>query len=78
MIVTLLGNRELSAGDIAKALSRPRPGVSHHLSVLLENGIVTCRHERGFRYYRLEPRRALAAWDEYLGDRVGSASLRAV
>jgi DNA-binding transcriptional ArsR family regulator len=69
-IITLLGTRELSAGEISDALGRPRPGISHHLSVLLEAEIVHCRTSRSHRYYRLNPLRALPAWDEYLRGRV--------
>ena len=65
-IVTLLRDRELSAGDISQALGRPRPGISHHLALLAQAGIVTRRLSGAFRYYRLDLERALAAWDAYL------------
>jgi DNA-binding transcriptional ArsR family regulator len=65
-IVTLLRDRELSAGEISTALRRPRPGISHHLALLNEAGIVTRRLSGAYRYYRLDLERALGAWDVYL------------
>ncbi len=62
----LLRDGEQTAGQISESLSRGRPTLSHHLSILCEAGLVKCRSQAAFRYYRLEPRAALAAWDAYL------------
>lgn len=53
-ILELLAGREMSAGAIAEALSAHRPGVSHHMAVLLARGLVQRRTERAFRYYSLK------------------------
>jgi DNA-binding transcriptional ArsR family regulator len=76
-IVTLLRNGDRSAGEIAEALGRPRPGVSHHLSRLLDCGLVRCRQDGAHRYYSLDPNRVLAAWDEYVGDELGTLAAMA-
>jgi DNA-binding transcriptional ArsR family regulator len=56
----------MTAGAIAEKLGRARPGVSHHLSCLLDNELITCRQERAHRYYTLQARRVLEAWDRYV------------
>ena len=55
-----------SAGELAALLPIARPGVSRHLRVLREAGLVEARHEAQFRVYHLraEP---LADLDEWLG-----------
>ena len=65
-IVGLLRDGEMTAGAIASALGRARPGVSHHLSCLLDHGLVVCRHERAHRHYALDVAKVLAAWDAYV------------
>ena len=65
-IVSLLREGEMSAGALAEALERPRPGVSHHLSCLLDRDIVTVRTVGATRIYTLNFERALAAWNELL------------
>lgn len=55
-IVELVAERERSAGEIAAAFSITRPGVSKHLRVLREEGIVTARGEGTRRLYSLDPR----------------------
>jgi DNA-binding transcriptional ArsR family regulator len=62
-IVELVAERERSAGEIAAAFSITRPGVSKHLRVLREEGIVTARGEGTRRLYSLDP----AALDEVDG-----------
>jgi DNA-binding transcriptional ArsR family regulator len=54
-----------TAGDLAALLPIARPGVSRHLRVLREAGLVEVRHEAQRRVYslRLEP---LAEVDEWL------------
>ena len=55
-----------TAGDLAAMLPIARPGVSRHLRVLREAGLVEFRQEAQRRVYslRLEP---LAEIDEWLG-----------
>ncbi|MEZ0229776.1 MAG: ArsR/SmtB family transcription factor [Planctomycetota bacterium] len=65
-ILLLLRDGEKTAGAIAEELGRARPGVSHHLACLLDNGLVACRQERAHRFYALDVRTALEAWDEYV------------
>ena len=54
-IVELVAERERSAGEIAAAFSISRPGVSKHLRLLREQGIVTAREDGTRRLYSLEP-----------------------
>ena len=56
-IVSLLRQGELAAGAMADALGRRRPGVSYHLSVLNEGGLVHCRIDGQRRIYRLDVER---------------------
>jgi DNA-binding transcriptional ArsR family regulator len=67
-IVELLAERELSAGEIASQFQTARPGVSRHLRVLREHGLVRARAEGQRRLYSLDPRplEELDAWlDHY-------------
>jgi DNA-binding transcriptional ArsR family regulator len=52
-IVELVSERERSAGELAAAFSISRPGVSKHLRVLREEGIVQARDEGTRRLYSL-------------------------
>jgi DNA-binding transcriptional ArsR family regulator len=53
-IVELVAERERSAGEIAAAFEISRPGVSKHLRVLREHGIVSARGEGTRRLYSLD------------------------
>ena len=55
-----------SAGELAALLPIARPGVSRHLRVLREAGLVEFRQEAQRRVYDLRPE-ALAEVDEWLG-----------
>jgi DNA-binding transcriptional ArsR family regulator len=55
-----------TAGDLAALLPIARPGVSRHLRVLREAGLVEVRQEAQRRVYSLRPER-LAEVDEWLG-----------
>lgn len=55
-----------SAGELAALLPIARPGVSRHLKVLREAGLVEVRQEAQRRVYGLRPE-ALAEVDEWLG-----------
>jgi DNA-binding transcriptional ArsR family regulator len=54
-IVELLSEGERSAGQIAAEFSTSRPGVSRHLRVLREHGLVRARGEGQRRMYSLDP-----------------------
>jgi DNA-binding transcriptional ArsR family regulator len=65
-IVELLAEGERSAGEIAGEFSTSRPGVSRHLRVLREHGLVRSRGEGQRRLYSLDPA-PLAELDAWLG-----------
>jgi len=64
-IVELLAEHERSAGEIAAHFSTSRPGVSRHLRVLREHGLVHAREEGQRRLYSLDPE-PLRELDEWL------------
>ena len=55
-----------TAGELAELLPIARPGVSRHLRVLREAGLVDVRQEAQRRIYSLRPQ-PLAEVDEWLG-----------
>lgn len=57
---------ECSVGELVKIVGVHQPGVSRHLKVLRDAGLVEVRGEANRRYYRLrsEPLRELDAWLE--------------
>jgi DNA-binding transcriptional ArsR family regulator len=77
-ILDLLRDGERSAGDLVERLPLSQPGVSKHLKVLREAGLVTVRADGKRRLYalRAEPlaevdawlARYRAFWDERLDD----------
>jgi DNA-binding transcriptional ArsR family regulator len=64
-IVELLAEEERSAGEIAAQFTTSRPGVSRHLRVLREHGLVTAREVGRRRLYSLDPA-PLAELDSWL------------
>jgi DNA-binding transcriptional ArsR family regulator len=64
-IVELLADGERSAGELADEFPTSRPGVSRHLRVLREHGLVQARDEGRRRVYSLDPA-PLADLDEWL------------
>jgi DNA-binding transcriptional ArsR family regulator len=54
-ILDLLRAGERPAGDLVEALAISQPGVSKHLRLLREAGLVSARAEGQQRLYRLEP-----------------------
>lgn len=64
-IVELVSERERSAGELAAAFDISRPGVSKHLRVLREHGVIRARGEGTRRLYSLEGS-ALAEVDDWL------------
>jgi DNA-binding transcriptional ArsR family regulator len=54
-ILTLVRDRELSAGEIAAHFDVTRPAVSQHLTVLKEAGLVSERRNGTRRLYQARP-----------------------
>jgi DNA-binding transcriptional ArsR family regulator len=64
-IVELLAEGERTAGEIASQFPTSRPGVSRHLRVLREHGLVRAREDAQRRLYSLDPA-PLEELDEWL------------
>jgi DNA-binding transcriptional ArsR family regulator len=64
-IVELLAEGERSAGELAAHFPTSRPGVSRHLRVLREHGLVSARGDGQRRLYSLDPA-PLAELDAWL------------
>ena len=54
-ILTLVRDRELSAGEIASKFDVTRPAISQHLNVLKEAGLVDERRNGTRRLYQARP-----------------------
>lgn len=65
-VLDALREREATVSELAALLPIARPGVSRHLRVLREAGLVEARQESQWRIYRLRPE-GLAEIDEWLG-----------
>lgn len=65
LLETLVGG-PATAGELAALVPIARPGVSRHLRVLREAGLVEVRHEAQRRVYSLRPE-PLAEVDGWLG-----------
>jgi DNA-binding transcriptional ArsR family regulator len=55
-ILDLLLDRERSVGDLVKRLKLSQPGVSKHLRVLRDAGLVSARTEAQRRIYEVQPK----------------------
>lgn len=64
-ILELLRGGELPAGELVEATGLSQPGVSKHLKLLREAGLVSMRPDGQRRLYRLEPAQ-LATLDDWL------------
>src|SRR4051812_4266954 len=64
-VMEILRDHPATAGELAEALPIARPGVSRHLRVLREAGLVEVRQEAQRRIYSLRPQ-ALVEVDEWL------------
>jgi DNA-binding transcriptional ArsR family regulator len=64
-ILDLLRTQERPAGELVEALGLSQPGVSKHLKVLRDAGLVSVRAEAQRRLYRLRSER-LAELDTWL------------
>ena len=65
-VLEVLREHPATAGELASRLPIARPGVSRHLRVLREAGLVEVRQEAQRRVYRLRPE-PLAELDGWLG-----------
>ena len=66
VVLDALKDGPATVGELAALLPIARPGVSRHLRVLREAGLVDVRREAQFRVYSLRPE-PLARVDEWLG-----------
>jgi DNA-binding transcriptional ArsR family regulator len=66
-VLEMLRDHPATAGEIAQALPIARPGVSRHLRVLREAGLVDVRQDAQRRIYSLRPE-AFIEVDEWLGE----------
>src|SRR6478752_2556892 len=64
-VLEILRDHPATAGELADALPIARPGVSRHLRVLREAGLVDVRQDAQRRIYSLRPE-ALMEVDEWL------------
>ena len=64
LILDLLREREQAVGDLVSALGISQPGVSKHLRVLRDAGLVEVRGDGQRRLYRLrtDPLREIDEW----------------
>ena len=75
-ILDLLRERERSVGELVERLTISQPGVSKHLRVLREAGLVRVRVDAQKRWYGLDPGplaevdRWLAPYRRYWADRL--------
>jgi DNA-binding transcriptional ArsR family regulator len=65
-MLEILRDHPATAGELADALPIARPGVSRHLRVLREAGLVEVEQQAQWRIYRLRPE-PLADLDSWLG-----------
>jgi DNA-binding transcriptional ArsR family regulator len=66
-VLEILRDHPATAGELAEALPIARPGVSRHLRVLREAGLVEVEQQAQWRIYRLKPE-ALVELDAWLGN----------
>jgi DNA-binding transcriptional ArsR family regulator len=66
-VLAILREHPATAGELADALPIARPGVSRHLRVLREAGLVDVRQDAQRRIYSLHPE-PLIEVDEWLGE----------
>jgi len=60
-IIDLLGNKELSFGELSDKLKIKRPNLAQHLFVLKERGIVEMRRQGKNTFYRISDSRVINA-----------------
>jgi DNA-binding transcriptional ArsR family regulator len=54
-VLTLLLERPRPVGELASLLGQSQPGMSRHLRVLREAGLVKVRHRAQQRWYEIQP-----------------------
>jgi DNA-binding transcriptional ArsR family regulator len=64
-ILALLRNGERSVGELCDALPLSQPGVSKHLRLMRDAGLLSVRADAQRRFYRIEPG-PLQALDRWL------------
>src|SRR6188472_2353242 len=64
-VLEILRDHPASSGELAEALPIARPGVSRHLRVMRDAGLVDVRRDAQRRIYRLRPE-AFVEVDEWL------------
>ena len=64
-MLEILRSHPATVGELAEALPIARPGVSRHLRVLREAGLVEVKQQAQWRIYELRPER-LAELDSWL------------
>ncbi|HSS66997.1 MAG TPA: metalloregulator ArsR/SmtB family transcription factor [Nocardioidaceae bacterium] len=64
-VLEILRHRSATAGELAEALPIARPGVSRHLRVLREAGLVEVRSDAQRRIYSVRPE-PMAQIDDWL------------
>jgi DNA-binding transcriptional ArsR family regulator len=64
IVETLAQHGQMSASDIAERFEISKSGVSQHLKILRESGLVEMEAKAQFRFYRLRPEalEQMAAW----------------
>ena len=67
ILLMLFDDKELSVSEITEKLSLSRPAVSHHLKLLLDNGLVFVRKEGKERYYRINLEDSLSLLKQLVG-----------
>ncbi|MBI2165040.1 MAG: winged helix-turn-helix transcriptional regulator [Chloroflexi bacterium] len=60
-LVELLGEGERTVSDLVKLLGVSKSNVSQHLGIMREKGVVDCRREGGYAFYRLSNPKVLQA-----------------
>lgn len=63
-ILRVLGDRELSAGEIAAHFTLSQPTISQHLRALREGGLVSERRAGQRRLYQVRPEALAEVWRE--------------
>jgi ArsR family transcriptional regulator len=62
-IISILRDKELSAGELLSILKVPKANLSQHMAILKQKGVVTARREGNTIYYRLARPKILKAFD---------------